>query len=582
MSNLQTYREQIGASVEKSMDQCSTGVALKTVTVEAGGTSNMPANETNLFLPKDCGKLKYEGTATTSGLSMMPLNTSRAFQNVFTKTAAEIQCQLRTDNQKLDAITVPENFPNIVDNDEQDLRRIQPKEVNTDQSKSNIMLSTTEELQPYSDIKGKNKANTAQGKPTNMWSVPGKEQNALGSTEKIQMKQLWEGIQNVCEEEERQNQTLDSYDSENAQTGEGTKCEKIGSTVVEEKTTPVDTPRLAEPLQKSEIEVSSPYCSGTSSLVLRNNDGKGLPLPYDSTTKPSIVHTGAQWPKNDEAVGSRTREYSTPIQATTPLYRHTGFRHQHGSRGSNLLHMTKTPNSHIKILPTLPENITHNGHAATLSRSQNNSPTPKNTQTEWTDTSFAKTSEFCGNSGGSRETSCTNESATVCSKPGDRRASRPCNGRFAARALRGCLRPRTTTNPPTPVESLHEPADANPLSLPLPPQHLAMVGPNSTEIATLEQLFQNSTDTFEPEKSLIRIPHFPAAIPTVANADVTPKPIIPWESRALREAPPHIRAKAKLARGRYVDILGNGVNVCAGSPVPQVPGAEWCFAQTRL
>ena len=727
---LYIYREEIGASDEKAMNQGSTGVALKPT--EVGDTSNFSANGKNPFLSKEREELKHEEkqeTVTSRGSSMMPLNTHRAFQDIFTKTTTEIQYKLRTDNQEPEVVLVPEYSPRILGNDEQESGCIQAKgkeNANTEQKESNIMLSAAEKSQmqrPCRDVNGKSKATTAtstQGGFINMLSIPSKEQNELESAEEVQMERLSESIQNESKEEEKQFKTSDSQDSENVQTGRDIERVKI-TNIADEKTIPVDTTYLETgPSENSGIEIQSPCWSRTPSPVLQNSGGKGLFLPCDSATKPSINDTGALLgaPFLQLAVpsinrttvqpqcGSKSSEQSSPIHATAFVNENTGFKRQNrlsSSGGLTLPQMNKTQNDHNRAhvqsmewgsenppltlsteilhataqvdiqfaeqsgsapppcharhvprdltevncqhlglasgssspvhtleppltvaaaqcstddilikghinvteskppaleytgrpdnqqrtqdtdrwlsLYTIPENRAYNNHAA----SRDNSPTQYNIQAECTGTSSTNTSGFYRNPVGYKQTSCANESATVCSKPGDRRATRPFNGRFAARSLRDCLRRNTVTNSPT--RSSPEPADGDLPSQSLSSEHLATARPSFIEIATLEQLFQSSTDASEPEKPLIRIPHSPAAqvaVSTVTGADVTPNSIIPWESRALREAPPHIRAKARLGRGRYVDILGTRVNVCAGLPVPQVPGVAWYFAQTRL
>ena len=47
------------------------------------------------------------------------------------------------------------------------------------------------------------------------------------------------------------------------------------------------------------------------------------------------------------------------------------------------------------------------------------------------------------------------------------------------------------------------------------------------------------------------------------------------------QAPPHIRARAKLNCGKYIDGEYKSVNANAEVPVLQFDGAEWEFAQTR-
>lgn len=69
-----------------------------------------------------------------------------------------------------------------------------------------------------------------------------------------------------------------------------------------------------------------------------------------------------------------------------------------------------------------------------------------------------------------------------------------------------------------------------------------------------------------------------AAVPV--ESQITPAPI-PWLSRMIMQAPPHIRARAKLNCGKYIDGEYKSVNANAGVPVPQFDGAEWEFAQTR-
>ena len=590
-------------------------MALKTGMAESEGTSNLPENGTNPSLPKEFGKLEYEGeqeTSTTRGPSTVSLNTNRAFQNVFTKTIVEVQCQLRADNQEPHVVPVPENILNSLDNG-QELWSMQAKgkeTVNADQRKFNIMLSSSEESQvqrPFSKVNGKEKATTAttaQGKVNSMLSVPTKEQNALGSMEEIQIERLCEGIRNDGEEEERQIRTLDSQDSEKTQTGKDIKCRKITSIVADEKTIPVDPPCFeTKPAEKSEINTRSPCCSRTSSPVPPNSDSKGLILPCDGTNKSSINHTGARpscRPRSGEGSqfatpsvkhitllpqrGSKTSEESIPLQATAPLNKKTRIKHQHASSNhgeSTFRHINNTPNDHNRANFQCKELGSNDPLVLTAETSHANAPVEVQSTKQ---VGRAPSPQSCGNPVGHGRTSLSNESTPACSKPGGRRTSRPCNGRFVARSLRDCLRHNTTTNSPTAVESSEESINVNLQSQPLQSQHLGAEKPNPMEIVTLEQLFQSSTDASKIEKPVIRIPHGPTvrvAAPSVAGTDVTPQPIIPWESRALREAPPHVRAKAKLARGRYVDILGNGVNACAGWPVPQVPGVEWYFAQTR-
>jgi len=49
----------------------------------------------------------------------------------------------------------------------------------------------------------------------------------------------------------------------------------------------------------------------------------------------------------------------------------------------------------------------------------------------------------------------------------------------------------------------------------------------------------------------------------------------------IMQAPPHIRARAKLNCGKYIDGEYKSVNANAEVPVLQFDGAEWEFAQTR-
>ncbi|KAF8427050.1 hypothetical protein EV426DRAFT_707312 [Tirmania nivea] len=91
-------------------------------------------------------------------------------------------------------------------------------------------------------------------------------------------------------------------------------------------------------------------------------------------------------------------------------------------------------------------------------------------------------------------------------------------------------------------------------------------------------------------KPRVRIPHaalFPprmvmnqGASAVTIESQAKPSPI-PWLSYMMTQAPPHIRARAKLNRGRYVDGAYKTVNVHAGVPIPKYEGEEWEFAQTR-
>lgn len=56
---------------------------------------------------------------------------------------------------------------------------------------------------------------------------------------------------------------------------------------------------------------------------------------------------------------------------------------------------------------------------------------------------------------------------------------------------------------------------------------------------------------------------------------------IPWLSSALREVPPHIRAKTNLSKGRLIEGDCSSVNPNAGKPVPVIAGVEWQFAQSK-
>ena len=91
-----------------------------------------------------------------------------------------------------------------------------------------------------------------------------------------------------------------------------------------------------------------------------------------------------------------------------------------------------------------------------------------------------------------------------------------------------------------------------------------------------------SVQTPKPRPRVCIPPIAPFSVPMVMNQESSAVPApIPWLSQMMTQAPPHMRARAKLGYGRYIDGDYKSVNPNAGAPVPEFDGSEWGFAQTR-
>jgi len=95
--------------------------------------------------------------------------------------------------------------------------------------------------------------------------------------------------------------------------------------------------------------------------------------------------------------------------------------------------------------------------------------------------------------------------------------------------------------------------------------------------------YNGGSEQIAPMRPRVRIPAaapFPASSTKLSEQQVKPAQN-PWMSSTIRQAPPHMRARVGLNRGRYIDGDYKSVNRNAGAPVPGLNGGDWGFAQTR-